>query len=201
MVDYVNTLSKFGTKVPDRNKRTKFNHLRTRYRVLFEGFAAPIGGDNISMDMKSFNTPKGKFAEQKIDTITGEIWYPGLWTWDPVSFVVYNSYDNANYKELMRQLMLQKDISTQVSGTVPQNYKFVTKFEHTDGDSNPVATWVMEGCWLVQAQPDDAENGNHDSMIVNCSMRFDNAALYDADGTLITGGGAVSTLLDKIMAY
>ena len=67
MVDYVNTLSKFGTKLADRNQRTKFNHLKTRYRVTFEGFAAPIGGENITMDMRSFTTPKGAFEEQVIE--------------------------------------------------------------------------------------------------------------------------------------
>ena len=59
MVDYVNTLSKFGTKLADRNQRTKFNHLKTRYRVTFEGFAAPIGGENITMDIRGRNLVTG----------------------------------------------------------------------------------------------------------------------------------------------
>jgi hypothetical protein len=32
-MDYINTLSKFGVKLEDRNQRTKFNKLKTRYRV------------------------------------------------------------------------------------------------------------------------------------------------------------------------
>lgn len=58
-MDYVNTLSKFGVKLDDRNQRTKFNHLKTRYRVRFEGFASPIGGENITMDMRRFYNTKG----------------------------------------------------------------------------------------------------------------------------------------------
>ena len=65
-MDYINTLSKFGVKLEDRNQRTKFNKLKTRYRVLFEGFAAPLGGENVTMDMKSFSTPKGKFEDKTL---------------------------------------------------------------------------------------------------------------------------------------
>lgn len=200
-MDYINTLSKFGVKLEDRNQRTKFNKLKTRYRVLFEGFAAPLGGENVTMDMKSFSTPKGKFEDKTIETVNGPIYYPGAWTWDASSFTVYDSYDNMNYKELYRQIQLQRDLSEQVTGTVSQNYKYVSKYENTDGHQNAICTWVMEGCFLMQAQPEDGENGNHDSQIINCSQRFDNACLYDYDGVLITGDGAISTLMNKVMAY
>ena len=200
-MDYINTLSKFGVKLEDRNQRTKFNKLKTRYRVLFEGFAAPLGGENVTMDMKSFSTPKGKFEDKTIETVNGPIYYPGAWTWDASSFTVYDSYDNMNYKELYRQIQLQRDLSEQVTGTVSQNYKYVSKYENTDGHQNAICTWVMEGCFLMQAQPEDGENGNHDSQIINCSQRFDNACLYDYDGVLITGDGAISTLMNKVIAY
>lgn len=200
-MEYQNTLSKFGVKLEDRNQRTKFNKLKTRYRVLFEGFAAPLGGENVTMDMKSFSTPKGKFEDKTIETVNGPIYYPGAWTWDASSFTVYDSYDNMNYKELYRQIQLQRDLSEQVTGTVSQNYKYVSKYENTDGHQNAICTWVMEGCFLMQAQPEDGENGNHDSQIINCSQRFDNACLYDYDGVLITGDGAISTLMNKVMAY
>lgn len=200
-MDYINSLSKFGVKLEDRNQRTKFMKLKTRYRVIFEGFAAPIGGENITMDMKEYDAPKGAFEDQKIDTVNGTIYYPGLWTWQPISFKVYDSYDNMGYKELYRQIQRQRDLSEQVTGTVSQNYKYVSKFENTDGHQNTICTWVMEGCFLMQAQPEGGINGDHSSQIIDCQQRFDNANLYDYDGTLITGDGAISTLMSKVMAY
>jgi hypothetical protein len=200
-MDYINTLSKFGVKLEDRNQRTKFNKLKTRYRVRFEGFAAPLGGENVTMDMKTFSTPKGAFEDQTIETVNGPIYYPGAWKWDANDFTVYDSYDNMNYKELYRQIQLQRDLSEQVTGTVSQNYKYVSKFENTDGHQNAICTWVMEGCFLMKAQPEDGENGDHSSQVINCSQRFDNACLYDYDGVLITGDGAISTLMSKVMAY
>lgn len=199
-VTHVNTLSKFGTKLEDRNQRVKFPKLKTRFRVLFEGFAAPIGGENITMDCRTFTTPKGSFEEKQIDCVNGPIYYPGLWTWQANSFTVYDSYDNVNYKELYRQIQLQRDLSEQVTGTVSQNYKYVSKFEATDGHQNAICTWVMEGCFLLQAQTQDAEAGDHSAMLIDCSQRFDNACLYDYDGVLITGDGAISTLMSKVLA-
>jgi len=200
-MDYINSLSKFGVKLEDRNQRTKFMKLKTRYRVLFEGFAAPIGGENVTMDCKEFDVPKGSFEDKQIDTVNGTIYYPGLWTWAQQNFTVYDSYDNMSYKELYRQIQRQRDLSEQTTGTVSQNYKYVTKFENTDGHQNTICTWVCEGCFLLQAQPEGGVNGNHDAQTISCVQRFDNANLYDYDGTLITGDGAISTLMSKVMAY
>ena len=201
MISYTDTVSKFGTKLEGKNQRVKFTHLATRYRVRFLGFALPIGGDDITMDMKEFDPPKGKFADQIIDNVNGEIHYPGKWTWEPISFKVYNSYDNANYKSLYRQIQLQRDLSEQNTGTVPENYKFVASFEHTDGHQNAMSYWVLEGCYLTQAIPDSGgSNGNHDATTIGCQIVFDNASLYDYDGTLITGNGCRTTYLSKILA-
>lgn len=200
-MEYVNTLSKFGTKVADRNQRVKYPKIPTRFRVLFEGFAAPIGGEDITMDMKTFTAPKGQFEEKQIDCVNGPIYYAGGWTWEPSDFTVYDSYDNANYKSLYRQIQLQRDLSEQVTATVSQNYKYVSKYECTDGHQNTICTWVMEGCFLTKAQVADGEAGNYDAQVISCSQRFDNAVLYDFDGTLITGDGAISTMMSKVMAF
>lgn len=201
MVTFVDTLSKFGTKLEGRNQRVKFTHLATRYRVRFFGFAQPYGGENITMDMKEFAPPSGSFADVVIENVNGQIHYPGAWTWQPIDFKVYNSYDNMNYWELYRQIQMQRDLSEQVTGTVPENYKFVTSFEHTDGHQNPMSYWILEGCYLSKAVPDSGgNNGNHDATTIGCQIVFDNASLYDYDGRLITGNGCKSTYLSKILA-
>jgi hypothetical protein len=133
--------------------------------------------------------------------VNGDIHYPGKWTWAACDFTVYDSYDNANYKELYRQIQLQRDLSEQVTGTVAQNYKYVSKFCNTDGHQNVICTWVMEGCWLQKAQPEDGANGDHEAQVINCTQVFDNCCLYDCDGTLITGDGAISTMMEKVLAF
>lgn len=206
-MQYVDTLSKFGTKLEGYNQRVKFTHLATRYRVRFFGLSCHTytghntGSANVTMDMKEFDPPKGKFTDQAIDNVNGKIYYPGLWEWEQINFKVYNSYDNINYWELMTQIQAQRDLSEQNTGTVSDNYKFVASFEHTDGHQNATSYWILEGCFLLSVQPSaGGNNGNHDATTLDCSMRFDNASLYDYDGTLITGNGCRTSYLKEILA-
>jgi len=217
------SLSKFGTKIDSSNQRVKFTHLATRYRVRFIGLGRPSNNftengwidnpvkqmceikfgsnDDLTMDMREFSPPSGEFEDQIIETVNGQIKYPGKWTWSGVSFKVYNSYDNMNYKLLFNQIQKQRDLYDQTTGTVPENYKFKTVFEHTDGHQNSVAYWVMEGCYLKKAVPSaGGNNGAHEATTIDCDMTFDNAILIDYDGTLITGYGATTTYLDRVRA-
>lgn len=206
-MQYVDTLSKFGTKLEGYNQRVKFTHLPTRYRVRFFGMSChPYNGNktgsaNITMDMTEFNPPKGSFENQVIENVNGPINYPGKWTWSEIQFKVYNSYDNVNYWELLTQIQAQRDLSEQNTGTVPDNYKFVSSFEHTDGHQNATSYWILEGCYLREASPDQGgKNGDHSATTINCVMQFDNASLYDYDGTLITGNGCRTSYLKEILA-
>ena len=205
-MQYVDTLSKFGTRLEGRNERVKFTHLQTRYRVRFFGMSChyyngnKTGAEDITMDMNEFNPPKGKFSDEKIENVNGTIYYPGKWEWEAINFKVYNSYDNVNYWQLYTQIQAQRDLSEQNTGTVPENYKFVTSFEHTDGHQNAISYWILEGCFLLDATPQGGKNGDHSATSIDCSMRFDNASLYDYDGTLITGNGCTTSYLSKILA-
>lgn len=185
-----NTLSKFGVFLNGENRREKFYHLQTRYRVRFIGMGVTGDGEDLTMSMKEFETPKGKFESQKVDLVNGEIKYPGKWTWEPVSFKVFNTYDNSNYRALYNQIQRQRNIYEQTTGDAPNNYKFTTVFEHTDGHQDTLGYWLMEGCWLVQAQTQGGINGTHEAMTIDCQIDFDNATLYDQDGNQIPSADA-----------
>ena len=206
MIQWKDTLSKFGTRLEGKQERVKFTHLQTRYRVRFFGMSChefngyKTGSEDITMDMTEFDPPKGSFEDQKIENVNGEIHYPGKWTWEAISFKVYNSYDNVNYWQLYTQIQAQRDLSEQNTGTVPENYKFVASFEHTDGHQNAMSYWILEGCYLNSAQPQGGKNGDHAATTIDCKMTFDNASLYDYDGTLITGNGCTTSYLSRILA-
>lgn len=198
----INTVSKFGTILPGENTRVKFPHLKTRYRVRFIGFgeAGSKDGVELSLDMEKCDTPKGSFTSQDIKQVNGTVHYAGEWKWDDVSFSIFNTYDNAAYAACYSQIQKQRDLAEQTTGTVSQNYKFTTFFEHTDGHQNAMATWVMEGCILLKAQTSGGENQSHEAMIIDCTMCYDNATLYDYNGKLLTGKLLDSTLQTKILA-
>ena len=184
-INNVDTLSKFGVILDGETQRQKFYHLKTRYRVRFIGLGVNTEGDNLTMTMSEFDTPKGAFEPQTVELVNGQIKYPGKWTWDNLSFKVFNTYDNTNYKALYNQIQRQRNIYEQTTGDAPNTYKFTTVFEHTDGHQDTLGYWVMEGCFLTKAQPEGASNGNHEQMYIDCEIAFDNATLYDQDGNQI----------------
>ena len=184
-INNVDTLSKFGVILDGETQRQKFYHLKTRYRVRFIGMGVNTEGDNLTMTMSEFDTPKGEFEDKTVELVNGQIKYPGAWTWQNVSFKVFNTYDNTNYKALYNQIQRQRNIYEQTTGDAPNTYKFTTVFEHTDGHQDTLGYWVMEGCYLKKAQPEGATNGDHTQMMIDCEISFDNATLYDQDGNQI----------------
>lgn len=186
-----NTLSKFGTKLEGVNQRVKFNHLKTRFRARFVGLDNTLDGENLTMEMFSFDAPKGSFGEEKIETVNGTIKYPGLWSWDNINFTVFNSYDNLIYKAILNQVQRQRDVYEQTTGDAPNKYKFTAIFEQTDGHQNTLCYWVLEGCWIQNFTPDGGENGDHNSSRITITLSYDNATLYNADG------GQIPTVLDS----
>lgn len=196
-----NTLNKFGVSVDGNISATKFQHLKTRYRARFIGLSLTEDGEDLTVNMQKFDTPKGNFATQKVDLVNGEIKYPGKWTWSDLNFTVFNTYDNSTYKALFNQIQRQRDIYEQTTGDAPSNYKFTSIFEHVDGHQNTLSYWYIEGCFLMKAETQGGENGSHDFMTIDCTMSFDNATLYDKDGLQIPSSkaGSVSDFADALI--
>lgn len=200
-INGINTLSKFGTKLDGVNQRVKFNHLKTRYRAKFVGFAGTTtDGENLTMELKSFEVPSGQFQTEKIETVNGTIKYPGLWSWNDVSFTAFNSYDNAIYRAIQNQVQRQRDIYEQTTGDAPNKYKFTAIFEHVDGAQNTLSYWVLEGCFITDYKSDGGENGEHASMMISGKIAYDNATLYDKDGNQIPTAtrGIVTDIVDAL---
>lgn len=197
-----NTLSKFGVQINEKNiGPVKFNHLETRYRVLFEGFGnKDDDGDILTLDMKEFDTPKGDFTSKTIDLVNGQIKYPGEWKWADVNFKVYNTYDNSAYKALYNQIQRQRDIYNQVTGDAPSQYKFTTIFQHTDGHQYVLSQWKLEGCFLMKAQTGSGKNNSYESMVIDCTLSFDNASLYDYSDEPLTYESAEKALMETAFA-
>lgn len=195
------TTDKFGIREePDGATRTKFAHLKNRFRVTMTGFAAPIGSKNLTLEAKKVSLPKITFAEQKIEGYGHETKYAGKETFGDVSITVLNSIDNVIYKELLRQKQLQSSNATSVTATAPTNYKFVCNVEHLGGNSERLSYWQYEGCWIKELDFGDVEYGNYDAMMINMTLSIDNMNLFDENGKLVTDQGAISTFINNNLA-
>lgn len=203
MVDIKNiiTTDKFGVREePEGATRTKFGHIKNRFRVTCSGFAAPIGSKNLTLEAKKVSLPKITFEEKKIEGYGHETKYAGKETFSDITVTVLNSIDNVIYKELLRQKQLQSSSSTSVTATAPTNYKFLMNVEHLGGNSERLAYWQYEGCWIKDLDFGDMEYGNYDAMMITMVCSIDNMNLFDENGKLVTDQGAISTFVNNYLA-
>lgn len=198
----VNTLSKFGTLQNGKTARAKFFHLKGRYRVSFIGFGIDGQGSTLTAEMVEFAQPSGSFNKQSVNYVNGEIHYAGKWSWQDISFKLFNTYDNSVYRALLNQLQRQRDFTEQTTGDAPSNYKFQCIFENTDGHQSTLSYWIIEGCWLQDLQIDGSSNNSDEASQITCKMVFDNATLYDKDGVAVpTSSAEVVSDLNAAYVY
>ena len=200
MVNLVTSTNKFGVKIDGHNTRVKFPHLRNRFRMEFIGFAAPIGGENLTMDARSCDFPKWSDEKKSIKTYNGEVKYAGAREYQDISFQVYLGIDNVNYRELLRQSSIQRNYANFAHATVPSNYKFITNVYHLGGEHEVLARWQCEGCWLQSVNIDGGEYGNYDGVSCNCTMSIDSALFFDENDELVTYEESLTTYLNNVLA-
>lgn len=200
MVNLVNTTNKFGVKIDGLNTRVKFPHLRNRFRMEFVGFAGNVGGENITMDARSCDFPKWSSEKKTLTTYNGDVHYAGKHEWQDINAQIYMGIDNVNYRELLRQYGLQRNLANFAHATVPTNYKFITNIYHLGGEHEVLARWQLEGCWLQSISLDSGEYGNYDGISANCTFVYDNANFFDENDELVTYEESLTTYLNNVLA-
>lgn len=195
-----NGLSKFGVfSGPNQVERTmKMPKPKYRFRVDFINFGGVVGGKNVTLETLTSGRPTRSFEEQAVHGYNSVAYYPGKPTWEPIEIQVKDAYDNSVEKEINRQLQSQFDAYNQVSATVASNCKFTTNIVTLDGHGATTERWELSGCFLQNANHDGFDYSSSEAQTITMSIRFDNALLYDADGTLVSGGGNVSTFMDNV---
>ena len=181
------------------NTSVKQPHLKTRFRVEFTGFAAPIGGTNLTCNARTCDFPKPSFEKKSLSTYNGDINYAGKHTWGDISMSVYNTIDNLVYREILRQWQLQKNLANQATATVASNYKFITNIYHLGGEHEVLSRWQCEGCWLQNVTFDTGEYGSFDPMQVQITLTPDNCLFFDENDVLVTSEESITTMLTRVL--
>ena len=74
-------------------------------------------------------------------------------------------------------------------------YKFATKIEMLDGKEQVIEKWIMQGCFIQQADYTDLDYSASEAVMINLTLRFDHAYQeiggYNAgQGIALGGSGA-----------
>ncbi len=182
--------------VPDNagNTTTIMPKLQYRFRVTFEGegFSATPTRNVIST-----SRPGLTHEQIPVDAYNSRIYLAGKHTWEPISIILRDDIDGVTLRELNQQLNRQVDHANQSSVRAGAGYKFTTRVETLDGQ-NPTPgildTFELSGCYITNIQYGDMAYASSDQVQVTVQLQYDNAEIYDANGTAtLTGNSGDNT--------
>lgn len=154
--------------------------LKFRFRVTFENFGVSQPTTELTKQVMDFKRPTLSFDPVTLDVYNSKVYLAGKPTWETVTCQLRDDASGEVTKRIGEQLQKQFDFMEQSSAAAGIDYKFITKFEVLDGGngaSEPITleTWEMYGCFLTQADYQNADYASNDPMTISLTIRYDNA--------------------------
>lgn len=177
-----NTLSKFGVPLGGGDGRggqlqPKYKY---RFRVRVVNFGPIAGGLEISQQVQSVTKPSISHEPIQVDAYNSRAHYAGKHTWEPISLVLKDDMTNQVSRLVGHQLQKQLNHYEQTGFASGTNYKFTTYIETMDGGNDTVVEqWVLEGCFIENAQFSELDYSDSSFQTTTLSIRYDNATMSD----------------------
>lgn len=178
------SLSKFTVPLSTNQSATAqgllMPKLKFRFRVTFENFGVSQPTTELTKQVIDFKRPSLTFDPVEIPVYNSRIYLAGKPTWETVTCNLRDDAGGEVSKRVGEQLQKQFDFMEQASAASGIDYKFLTRFEVLDGgngasEATTLETWEMYGCFLTQADYQNAEYSSNDPMTIALTIRYDNA--------------------------
>lgn len=175
--------------------------LKNRWRVTFIGIGADGSSSQpLSHQAVTVTRPSLSFAEVELHRYNSRAYVAGKHEWQPcqVSFeddVTGSASRIINDQVSKQQFLIGAEGPFLGSAQEGSIYKFATKIEMLDGKEQVIEKWIMQGCFIQQADYTDLDYSASEAVMINLTLRFDHAYQeiggYNAgQGIALGGSGA-----------
>lgn len=175
--------------------------LKNRWRVTFIGIGADGSSSQpLSHQAVTVTRPSLSFAEVELHRYNSRAYVAGKHEWQPcqISFeddVTGSASRIINDQVSKQQFLIGAEgpfLGAAEEGSI---YKFAAKIEMLDGKEQVIEKWVMQGCFIQQADYTDLDFSASEAVMINLTLRFDHAYQeiggYNAgQGIALGGAGA-----------
>jgi len=175
--------------------------LKNRWRVTFIGIGAEgASSQPLSMQAVTITRPSLTFQEVELHRYNSRAYVAGKHEWEMCQVTLEDDVTGSASKVISDQISKQQFLigaegpflGAAEEGSI---YKFATKIEMLDGQEQSIERWVLQGCFIQQADYTDLDFGTSEAVMINLSLRFDHAfqeiAGYSAgEGVALGGAGA-----------
>jgi hypothetical protein len=172
------TLSQFGvpTNTGQQANGILMPKLKYRFRVSLQGFGPATAATELTRQVATAGRPQIQHGSTPIHSYNNIMYLAQKPEWQSIEITVRDDVTNSVSILVATQLQKQMNHFTQLSPEAGINYKFFTQIETLDGgNSAPLETWYLEGCYLETVAYDQFDYSNSESMMITLTLRYDNA--------------------------
>lgn len=175
---------------------------RNRWRVTFANLGGGADAQPLSMQAITVARPQLTFDEVPLHRYNSVAWVAAKHSWSECAITVEDDVSGTAARVIQEQLQRQQWLigaegqwlAAAAEGSV---YKFVTYIDMLDGNEQVIERWVLEGCWIKDANWNDLDYSTAEAVKINLSLRYDHARQdiggYQGDTRYGTGGQGVAT--------
>lgn len=195
----MSTILDFG--IPGVESGIRHPKHQNRWRATFANFGGGVDSIPVSAQLITFQKPRLQFSKHQLDRYNSRANIAGKHTWDPISVVLEDDLKNGASTAIQAQLQKQQWlIGAEGQWLAPAAegslYKFVTYFDHMDGNDTVIERWTIEGTWIENINWGDADYANGDPIKITMQLSYDHARQsfpgYSGPGSALGGYGATT---------
>lgn len=151
-----------------------------RFRVRVINFGPVAGGLELTQQVQSVSRPTSTQPPVEVHAYNSIAYYAGKHSWNSIELQVKDDVTNAVNRLVGYQLQKQMNHFEQTTPLAGSNYKFQMYIETLDGGNDGMLEqWFLEGCFLEQVNYNQFDYSNADIMMIDMTVRYDNATQND----------------------
>lgn len=149
------------------------------------------------MQVTTVTLPNITWEEVVLHRYNSVAYVAGKHSWDPIEITFEDDITGLATKVIEAQMETQQRIigsdldgrwlNTAATGS---DYKFGLRIDQLDGDEGVVASWILEGAWIANANFGDRDYSASEASTITCSVRYDHARKIESGagyGTALGG--------------
>lgn len=200
----LSNINKFSPYTSTGNQSLIMPKLKFRFRVQFSKFGGAYGLTGAGADsakvmeltkqIVTCGRPAVTFAPVTLETYNSKVYVFGKPEWQTIEVVVRDDMSSNVSRAVGEQVQKQFDFMEQASAAAAGDYKFGMTIDMLDGgngasDPAVLESWEITGCFLSDVKWNDLDYASNDPVLINMTVRFDNALQTDPADSHATGVG------------
>lgn len=174
----MSTIADIG--IPDVGSGILQPKFKNRWRVIFANMGGGADSQPVSMQATSIDRPKVNFQRVELHRYNSVAYVASKHNWDTLNMTVEDDVTSTASSVIQAQLQKQQWLigaegqwlAAAGEGSL---YKYATYLEMLDGNDQVIERWILEGCWINNADYQTLDYSDGEKVTINLTISYDHA--------------------------